>query len=286
MKIIYIVLIFNICQFILNSGDISIDVQENSLRTIECFPDDNGDYFYGFSFDALTSGFNEKKEIKFHILTDSSYSLATCYVNPSEDGKVDTINCYFNAKTFANTDKSVDLPDKVEEIDGIPVYNWDKLFKTSSYSIIYQSICYPTVNRVLSGSDFSTYCDEGKNVLFTFGSFEEASQTSYLRNLKTDEFYEFKPTILVDNILTDKSECVFLPHEEPQNSGDFYQIQCTIDGSNKAYFFPTIVEVKDQDGNKYKTLFSFEEAVPLEKCGSSWLFLKFAGLLLLSLLLL
>ena len=49
MKIIYIVLIFNICQFILNSGDISIDVQENSLRTIECFPDDNGDYFYGFS---------------------------------------------------------------------------------------------------------------------------------------------------------------------------------------------------------------------------------------------
>ena len=39
------------------------------------------------------------------------------------------------------------------------------------------------------------------------------------------------------NILTDKSECVFLPHEEPQNSGDFYQIQCTIDGSNKAAFF-------------------------------------------------
>ena len=282
MKIIYILLIFSFWQTILNETDISIEVK--SVAPIICQKTSENEIYYGFSFTAVTSGFKKENSFQFYLKTPN-YAFAECFVPASpeeeEEEEEQQIICQINAGQFPLYELTLELPDEINNDKSIPIYGMENVDKV----IIYDSFCSPDyVYKLTPDFPDPAFCSEGKNYLV--GYTEREFLPGNLRNLKTDADYFYKPYVFIDDGDFQRAEC--LVYETPEENSDLYKISCKIPSGSKAQFFPGVYEELSQEEHD-STRFDINEVFPLQKCGSCYLtstFSKFAGLLILSLILL
>lgn len=91
--------------------------------------------------------------------------------------------------------------------------------------------------------------------------------------------------MFIDDYDFQKAECYVF--ESPDENSESLEISCKIPSGSKAQFFPgAYTEALEE---QLYTRFYVNEVIPIQKCGSCYLtstFSKFAGLLILSLILL
>lgn len=291
MKIIYILLIFNIWQSILTGDLIDLDVEPGTLSSMECeYKEEDGTETikYGFSFIAKASGFTKERKFQL-ILKTPQYAYAICTVPISQDGARQNIKCLVDANLFPLYEiYKIELPKKLELVDNdITITNWDEFINVSSI-VQYVRTCYPIYTRQLDKiGNFEVQCYEGFNLINAKASYKGLDDKN-LRNLVTEsDSYEFKPYLVVDDNYYQATCYAFFPPDpdETENTEDYYDFQCQVKGNDYAYFFPTTTIETETE---FVTRFNIEERVELKQCGSNSLsstFSKFAALLLLSLVL-
>lgn len=182
MKIIYILLIFSFWKTILNETDLDIEIK--GVVPLDCEKTTEGEIYYGFTFTAVTSGFNQETSFQFYLKTPN-YAFAECFVPVSRENVADEIICKINARQFPLYENSLilELPDIINNDKSIPISGMENVNKF----IALTSTCYITYDSVLTPSfDETTYCSEGKNILNGYAEID--FPTGNLRNLKTTEY--------------------------------------------------------------------------------------------------
>lgn len=291
MKAIYILLIFSIWQSILSVTDFVLDVVDGPASMISCYYDQiQKNYYYGFSFKAYTSGFEDASKTFQFFLGSPYYAFTDCTVPQNNGEDAQDIVCYVNAYAFPLYDKNptIELPTKTENEQGIIVENWNNLLKNTK-TITFSESCYPQYEYEIKSS-LKLYCQkyEGIEYKALFGTATFTKNQQNLRNLEGDYItYSFKTHFYVDNEIT-QVDCELSnePEDEDENSTE-YGLSCDITGENNAILFPTTAR-GDIDFVDTISKFNVNQKISLN-CNKSYYlsstFTRFAGLLILSLIL-
>ena len=168
--------------------------------------------------------------------------------------------------------------------------NWDKLLKRTS-KITFPESCYPNYEyEIKSSLKLSCQKVDGEEYKYLKGTTSFTKNQQNLRNLVTDyTTYEFQVNSYVDGGI-EKVSCTVTdkPEDEDgeENSTDF-RIFCQIFGEENVILFPTTASGTIET-DIVKAKFNVNQKLSLNCNKSSYLsstFTKFAGLLILSLIL-
>lgn len=292
MKAIYILLIFSLWQSILSVTDsYVINVIDGPANSIGCYFDESTNYYYyGFSFEAYTSGFDAESKTFQFFLGSPYYAFTECTVPKSKDGVQQTIICNVNSYIFPlyDTNPTIELPKTTENEQKIKVENWDKLLKNTK-TITFSESCYPQYIYEIKSS-LKLYClkYEGQEYKTLAGTASFTKNQQNLRNLQDDYItYSFNVYSYVDSEFQ-KIECELSnePEDEDENKTD-YGLSCDISGEKNAILFPTTALGSINLVNVYSK-FNVNQKISLN-CNKSYYlsstFTRFVGLLILSLIL-
>ena len=222
-------------------GAYIIEIVDNYIP-FNCIQLEDGTKIYGFYLFAITSGF--KNGGKFNIyLNNPYYAYAECsfsITNPED--KRQKIMCSFNTQLFPLFKRTfLDLPTKIESIDSIIIKNWEKY--VGSFSHFELDSCYPeylfqfTKNNKKFSKEIT---DKGEVLLVGKGAFKIISNNpNYLNSNEGYNYYQFNPTIIVDNSY-EKIRCmIYVNIGNPNEDSTF---ECIFNGIETAEFFPTLSE--------------------------------------------
>lgn len=284
MKGLYTLLLFAFfIQTCLNSTDEGLVItigEDNQLTVIDCTNDQ-----YGFAFGAYTSGFVGETTLTFYLDSLNSNQFK-CTIPETIDQKLQTIECYADARIFPIYETANIFLPKSLTFPGVEIVGWDLL---SSQEIPFQT-CLPILpTNLFTSKEVSSTCDleNGYNVVTSIGSFTTNPTDTKVFLTSTDpEYttYELYTYAYVDDQIKSVNCNIFVLNSE--NGGED-QLKCAVVGQSKGFFLDTVAPLKLADNSNSEegaVRIKINQEFTLQYCKS--MFIKLSSLLLISLFLL
>lgn len=270
MKIFSIIFLFCLAQIVFSKSEDYYIEPIGTLTPIDCITGGDGNLYYGFYFQAITSGFPQGDS--FYITLDEpKHAFAECSVEPVTAETQQQIECYVKALFFPLFNiQSLVVPSVIkleEKKQYIQIENW------KGGVLELQKVCYipytyeytQSQNERFEVTDLADGTDT--KILTGYGTF----QSSYSNNKLTATEFTIRPPVLLDNEYKN-IDCIVSPANGGEDS-----IECTVTGTQSVSFFPTLAY--ENNLGEY-VRFNVEQDVSLY--GS---FIKLSSILLLSLFL-